>query len=87
MAGKRTIRNGTNGRSHEDPIVALEREGAFARASRAAIRKQRAMGIPITFKRGRQVIKRYPDGREEVLEILARSGFRLAGDVRRIDEK
>ena len=48
----------------------LAAEGVFSRASRSAIRKQQALGIPVTFKRGKKIIRKHADGREEILDVL-----------------
>jgi hypothetical protein len=63
-----------------DVIVFLQSPRAAA-AIRAKLRRQRAKGIPITFKRGTAIIKRYPDGREEKLGEVARPKYRLPPGV------
>jgi hypothetical protein len=45
--------------------------GKLEKAARDAVRAQQEQGLAVTFKRGDQVIKRYPDGREEVLAKVA----------------
>lgn len=58
--------------SLEEQILRLATEGKIEAAAAVAIRRQQAKGLPITFLRGDAIIKQYPDGREEVLGILAR---------------
>jgi hypothetical protein len=61
------------GNDDEDPssleanVVRLALEGKLSAAADRAVEEQRALGLPITFQRGDEVIKQYADGREEVL--------------------
>ena len=57
-------------RELEDVVVALAESGVLAQAARAEIRAQRAAGLPITYQRGNDIVREYPDGRLEVLETL-----------------
>jgi hypothetical protein len=47
-------------------------DGRVADAARAAIERQKAKGLAVTFLRGDTIVTQYPDGREEVLGTLAR---------------
>lgn len=49
--------------SLEARLPELIASGAIAEAARLAIEHQLARGFPVTFLRGRDVIKHYPDGR------------------------
>lgn len=69
-------------RSLEANIVNLATTGKLARISRAAIQRSLDRGIPITFKRGNRIIKRHPDGREELLATLPKPTYRLPHGVR-----
>src|SRR3982751_5317196 len=57
-------------RELEDLIVSLAESGQLAAAGRQAARETRAAGLPLTYKRGNQIVREYPDGRREVLETL-----------------
>ena len=65
-------------RLQEDPdsleaqLPRLAAEGKLDGAARAAIERQKAKGLAISFLRGSSIIKQYPDGREEVLGTLAK---------------
>jgi hypothetical protein len=67
--------------SLEECVVALARDGRFANAARRAVRAQVAKGIAVTFKRGKKIIKRYSDGREEVLASVQRPPYTLPAGV------
>ena len=73
--------------SLEKRLVGLAMSGKLAKAGRDAIRAQVAMGLPVTFKRGTKVIKRYADGREEVLANVDRLAFRIPRGVAIIGRK
>jgi hypothetical protein len=53
--------------SLEARIVGLARSGQLAEAARAAVAKQRALGIPVTVSRGDVIVKEYSDGSTEVV--------------------
>lgn len=57
-------------KSLEGQVVSLAQKGMLAPAARGAIASQLARGLAVTFKRGDQVIKQYPDGHIEVLGEL-----------------
>lgn len=82
--GKRPGRAPRAPQSLEDAIVALAESGKLAGAARAAIRDQRAAGLPITYKRGNEIVKEYPDGRLEVIGTLPPATYKLPKGVRRI---
>lgn len=69
-----TSRRRSNGvppvRELEDLIVSLAESGRLAAAGRQAARETRAAGLPLTYKRGNQIVREHPDGRREVLETL-----------------
>jgi hypothetical protein len=71
----------------EDHLLELVAEGKLAEAAGGAIRAQKERGLPVTFKRGDQVIKAFPDGREEVLTTLARPIYTIPSGVRVIRGK
>jgi hypothetical protein len=71
--------------SLEHRLLELASSGALAGAGREAIRAQVERGIPVTFLRGEQVIKRHADGREEVLGAVPRRTFVPPGGVHVID--
>src|SRR3982751_3952271 len=54
----------------EDLIVSLAESAHLAAAGRQAARETRAAGLPLTYKRGNQIVREHPDGRREVLETL-----------------
>jgi hypothetical protein len=59
-------------KSLEEQLVSLAQKGMLAPAAQEAIASQLARGLAVTFKRGNQVIKQYPDGHVEVLSELQR---------------
>jgi hypothetical protein len=77
------IRTAANGkfasaaRTREEPsalegkLVQYAMAGKLEKAARDAVHAQQEQGLAVTFKRGEQIIKRYPDGREEVLAKVA----------------
>jgi hypothetical protein len=67
--------------SLEGKVVRIAMAGKLAKAGRNAIRLQRERGLAVTFKRGEQVIKKYPDGHEEVLTIIDRPTYTLPKGV------
>ena len=60
------------GDSLEARLPELIAQGKLEEPARAAVERQRAMGLSVTLLRGDAVIKQYPDGREELLATLAR---------------
>lgn len=68
--------------SLESGVVKLAVGGKLARAGRQAILAQRKRRLPITFKRGDEVIKLYADGREEILEKLQATPYVLPNGVK-----
>jgi hypothetical protein len=64
------------GNDEDDPnsleanVVRLALEGKLSAAGDRAVAEQKALGLPVTFQRGNQVIKQHPDGREEVLATI-----------------
>lgn len=56
--------------SLEARLPELIASGAIAQAARLAIERQLALGLPITFARGQEVIQLYPDGHEEILDTI-----------------
>lgn len=73
--------------SLEERIVALATSGKLANAGRNAIRTQRRKGLAVTFQRGDQVIKQFPDGREEVLATVRRADYTVPEGVEIIGGK
>ena len=72
-------------RDPEDSIVALAESGRLGETAREEVRAQRAAGLPITYKRGNEVVREYPDGRREVLEVLPPAPpYKLPNGVGRI---
>jgi len=67
--------------------VQLAISGKLAEVGRRAIEAQRKLGLPVTIQKGDQVIKRYADGREEVLEIIPRRKFKVPRGVAIIPSK
>jgi hypothetical protein len=57
-------------RELEDLIVSLAESGQLPAAGRQAARETRAAGLPLTYKRGNQIVREHPGGRREVLETL-----------------
>ena len=73
-----TIRtNQSNGHfpSLEDSVLELERNGSLAKVSTAAIRKQKARGVPVVFKCGNNIVKQFPNGRVTILKRLPKSAW------------
>ena len=64
------------GNGDEDPnsleanVVRLALEGKLSAAADRAVEEQRALGLPVTFQRGNEVIRQHSDGREEVLATI-----------------
>lgn len=71
-------------RSLEDAIVNLATTGQLAEAGRAAVRAQHEAGLPVTYQRGNEVVKEFPDGRREVIATLEPPEYRLPKGVARI---
>lgn len=46
------------------------------KATTEAVKKTRQFGCAITYQSGKKIIKKYPDGREEILDILDRAYVR-----------
>ena len=49
---------------------------AFKAASRAAVRDAYARGLSVTFKRGKRIVRRSPDGSEEIVMELDKAYVR-----------
>lgn len=73
--------------SLEGNIARLAGSGELAKAGQEAIARQKKLGIAVTFKRGDEVIKQWPDGREEVLERIERVKYKLPAGVGIIGRK
>ncbi|HEX4793511.1 MAG TPA: hypothetical protein VH370_06950 [Humisphaera sp.] len=73
--------------SLEARIVDLAVSGKLAEAGRRAIEAQIKLGLPVTIQKGDKVIKRYQDGREEVLETIPRRKFKIPKGVAVIPSK
>lgn len=67
--------------SLEGELLGLVASGALANAGRDAVRAQVERGIPVTFLRDEHVVKRHPDGREDVLAVVPRRPFNLPAGV------
>jgi hypothetical protein len=67
--------------SLEDRVVRLARTGRLAKAARHAVHMQQKKGLAITCKRGDQIVKRYADGREEILGTVERRPYTLPRGV------
>lgn len=80
-------KGGEDAGSLEERIVALASAGKLANAGRNAIRAQRRKGLAITFQRGDQIIKKHPDGREEVLGTVGRADYIIPKGVKIIGGK
>jgi hypothetical protein len=63
--------------SLEAAVSALAASGEFAKIGKQEIRRLLAKGLPVTYQRGRHIIKKYADGREEVLGIVRAPEGRL----------
>ena len=66
----------------EGSIVKLALGGQLRKATRKVLTAQPKRGIAITFKRGRQIIKRYPDGHTEILGEVQRVPYTLPKGVK-----
>ena len=62
----------------------LVTSGRLAEAGQFAIAETRRLGMPVTYKRGDQIIREHPDGREEVLAVVPSVPFALPAGVRRL---
>ena len=71
--------------SLEGAIMGMARRGELAVPARLAIRRLRRKGVPITFRRGQEIIKQHADGREEVLGVIELPAFKLPKGVRIIE--
>ena len=45
------------------------------KASKRAIEKAQALGVPYTVQEGKKLVKHYPDGRKEVIDVLPKAYF------------
>jgi hypothetical protein len=69
----------------EEELVRLAESGRLAGAGRAAVRADRAAGLPVTYQRGSQVVREYPDGRREVLGTIPPTPpYKLPKSARRL---
>jgi hypothetical protein len=73
--------------SIEGNIRMLASTGKLARAGQKAVRAQKEMGLAVTFKRGRHVIKQFPDGSEKILEDLPKPDYKLPAGVKVLARK
>ena len=73
--------------SLESSIAKLASSGRLAREGRKDVRAQKKLGIAVTFKRGNQVIKQYPSGKEKILAELSEPDYKLPEGVRILDRK
>jgi hypothetical protein len=73
--------------SLEANIVGIALSGKLAEVAKDAIAAGVARGLPVTFQRGEEIIKRYADGREEVLTTVARSHFKMPAGVEIIGKR
>jgi hypothetical protein len=71
--------------SLEALIMGMARRGELAKPAQLAIRRLRRKGVPITFRRGRQIITQYADGREEILGEIERPTYKFPKGVRIIE--
>jgi len=55
------------------------------KATTEAVKRTRQSGGAITFQSGKKIIKKHPDGREEVLKILDRAYVRTSRKSYKID--
>ena len=68
--------------SLEGEIVTLARTGKLAKAGRRAVAASKKLGLPVTYKRGDEIIKQFPNGDEEVLGTVQRLGYVLPHGIR-----
>ena len=68
----------------EGAIVGLAIAGKLSGAGHSAVRAQREAGLPVTYRRGNEIIKEFPDGREEVLGVVQAPVYKLPKGVKRI---
>ena len=68
----------------EDAIVAAATSGRLSEVARAEVRAQRRAGLPITYKRGNQIVKEFPDGRREILGEIEAAPYKFPKKVARI---
>ena len=73
--------------SPEALVTELAASGELAIAARRAIATQEKLGIPVTYVDGDRVIKRFADGKQEVLGTVARSAYTLPPGVATIENK
>ena len=84
-------RNGAANGHREPPgsleamIVEMARSGELAKAARRAIRQARSHGLPITFRRGDQIIEQQADGSETILGRIPQHEFKLPKGVKIIE--
>ncbi len=69
----------------ESHVVDLALSGKLSKAGREAIEKQKSLGLPRTLSRGHQIVRVYPNGREEVLRDLPQFTYVLPSGVRLLD--
>ncbi|MDH3348488.1 MAG: hypothetical protein OEM02_10390 [Desulfobulbaceae bacterium] len=48
------------------------------KATTEAVKKAQELGCAITYQSGKKIVKKHPDGQEEVLEILDRAYIRTS---------
>ena len=73
--------------SLEENVVALATGGQLDAAAGEGRSKQSKLGLPLTFVRGSQIIKEYPDGRVEVLGRVDARAYQVPEGVQIIGRK
>lgn len=62
----------------------LVNSGRLEQAGREAVAEQRRLGIPVTYKRGDEIVREHADGRVEVLAVVPSVTVTLPPGVRRL---
>jgi hypothetical protein len=68
-------------KSLEQKLTRLAMRGKLSKGARAAIRNQLKLGLPVTIKRGNQIVREHPDGTREVLTTVRPSKYKLPAGV------
>lgn len=57
----------------KDEITTEELAAQAKKASKRAIERAKALGVPYTVQEGKKIITKHPDGSEEVIKTLPRA--------------
>src|SRR5512133_1930360 len=69
--------------SLEAYVLSFASQGAFGVAASKAVKAQLSRGLPVVFLQGLEIVKKHPDGTEEVLSHVRKATYTLPKSVER----